>query len=106
MNLIEALEIMKIPAAEGTSSPRIFLACGFTPLHLETFLAAHLRKLRPSHHAVVTAGLFGDLAGNLERLDSARYDAVAVAMEWADLDPRLSVRALGGWQLGKLPDIL
>lgn len=106
MNLIEALEIVKTPPAEDSPSLRIFLACGFTPLHLETFLAAHLRGLRPTHRAVVTTGLFGDLAGNLERLDSARNDAVAVAMEWADLDPRLGVRALGGWQLEKLPDIL
>ena len=106
MNLIEALEIAKAPLAEDGPSLRIFLACGFTPLHLETFLAAHLRKLRPTHRAIITTGLFGDLAGNLERLNFANYDAVAVAIEWADLDPRLGVRTLGGWQLEKLPDIL
>jgi FkbH-like protein len=106
MNLIEALEIVKKPVDEAGPSQRVFLACGFTPLHLQTFLAAHLRKLRSTHRVDVTAGRFGDLAGNLERLDSERYDAVAVAIEWTDLDPRLGVRALGGWQLEKLPDIL
>jgi FkbH-like protein len=106
MNLIEALETAKAPAGENSPSLRIFLACGFTPLHLETFLAAHLRNLRSTHRADVTTGVFGDLAGNLERLDGEKYDAVAVAIEWTDLDPRLGVRTLGGWQLEKLPDIL
>jgi FkbH-like protein len=106
MNLIEALEMVKKPAGENSPSLRIFLACGFTPLHLQTFLAAHLRNLRSTHRADVTTGVFGDLAGNLERLDGERYDAVAVAIEWSDLDPRLGVRTLGGWQLEKLPDIL
>ena len=106
MNLIEALEMVKKPAGEDNPSLRVFLACGFTPLHLQTFLAAHLRNLRPTHRADVTTGVFGDLAGNLERLDGDRYDAVAVAIEWSDLDPRLGVRTLGGWQLEKLPDIL
>src|ERR1700761_744913 len=106
MNLIEALEMVKKPAGEDSPSLRVFLACGFTPLHLQTFLAAHLRNLRPTHRADVTTGVFGDLAGNLERVDGERYDAVAVAIEWSDLDPRLGVRTLGGWQLEKLPDIL
>ncbi len=106
MNLIEALEMVKKPAGENSPSLRIFLACGFTPLHLQTFLAAHLRNLRSTHRADVTTGIFGDLTGNLERLDGERYDAVAVAIEWSDLDPRLGVRTLGGWQLEKLPDIL
>jgi FkbH-like protein len=105
MTLIEALEIMKQAAAE-VPSLRVYLACGFTPLHLETFLTAHLHKLRPTRRAEVTTGLFGDLAGNLERLDSERYNAVAVTIEWADLDPRLGVRTLGGWKLEKLSDIL
>jgi FkbH-like protein len=105
MTLIEALEIMKQPAA-ASPSLRVLLACGFTPLHLQTFLAAHLRKVRSTHPVEVTTGLFGDLAGNLERLDSERYNAVAAAIEWTDLDPRLGVRTLGGWQLEKLPDIL
>jgi HAD superfamily phosphatase (TIGR01681 family) len=106
MDLIEALEILKRPAGENSPSLRVFLACGFTPLHLQTFLAAHLRNLRSTHRADVTTGLFGDLAGSLERLDPERYDAVTVAIEWTDLDPRLGVRTLGGWQPEKLPDIL
>ena len=69
MNLIEALEMVKKPAGENSPSLRIFFACGFTPLHLQTFLAAHLRNLR-STRADVTTGVFGDLAGNLERLSA------------------------------------
>lgn len=106
MNLIEALEIIKKPQPEDASSVRVFLACGFTTLHLQTFLNAHLRRLSPATIIEIETGLFGDLLGNLQRLDSSRYSHVVVAMEWADLDPRLGIRSLGGWQVEKLPEIL
>ena len=34
------------PAATAEPPLEAYLACGFTPLHLQTFLAAHLRQLR------------------------------------------------------------
>ena len=34
------------------------------------------------------------------------HDALAVVIEWADLDPRLGLRTLGGWQVEKLADIV
>ena len=54
----------------------------------------------------LSSGLFGDLVGNLERLRPEEYDALAVVIEWADLDSRLGLRILGGWQVEKLPDIV
>jgi FkbH-like protein len=81
---------------QGTPFP-ILLACGFTPLHLETFLGAHLQKSLPGRRVKVTSGLYGDLAGTLERQPCKETQAVAVALEWPDLDARLGYRSLGGW---------
>jgi FkbH-like protein len=106
MNLIDALERLKGPVAENAQPLRVFLACGFTPLHLETFLAAHLSNLYPTCRVQSNSGLFGDLIGNLERLRPEKHDALAVAIEWPDLDSRLGLRTLGGWQVEKLPDIV
>lgn len=106
MNLIDALELLKEPVAENAPLLRVFLGCGFTPLHLETFLAAHLRVRYSACRVELKCGLFGDLVGNLERLRPQDYDALTVAMEWPDLDPRLGVRTLGGWQVETLSDIV
>jgi len=106
MKLVEALDILKRPVPEGAPSQRVFLACGFSPLHFQTFLVAHLRMLSPQRQVEVTAGLFADLAGNVERLDGSRYDAVVAIIEWQDLDERLGIRRLGGWREGDLADIV
>jgi FkbH-like protein len=106
VNLIEALEVLKQPVPAGSPSLRVALACGFTPLHLQTFLAAHLRQRMPDRGMEIVPGLFGDLAGNIERFAAAKCDALAVAMEWADLDARLGTRTLGGWRAENLPDIV
>jgi FkbH-like protein len=106
VNLIDALELFKLDVPEGNPSLRVFLGCGFSPLHLQTFLAAHLRKRLPQHRIQMAAGVFGDLAGNLERLSSSQFDAAAVVIEWEDLDPRLGIRSLGGWRSADLSDII
>jgi FkbH-like protein len=105
MKLIEALELLKRPAADA---PRleVFLACGFTPLHVQTFLAAHLIAAVPGKRPHIKTGLFGDLAGNLERLDPSGIEALAVVIEWGDIDARLSVRSLGGWRPAQMAAIL
>src|SRR6516225_2196066 len=105
MKLIEALELLKRSAGHGQT--RLFrLACGFTPLHLLTFFRAHLQLSLPNDRIDVTAGLYGDLPGNLERSLSERERGVAVVIENADLDSRLGIRQLGGWEPGKLVDII
>src|SRR5208283_3456352 len=106
MKLIEALEILRRPVSGSAPEMRVHLACGFMPLHLRTFLSASLRDQFPDHRVDVASGRFGDLAGNLDRLDISKINSLAVCVEWADLDPRLGVRTLGGWRPGDLEDIV
>jgi FkbH-like protein len=106
LRLLDALELLKRPAPEGDQHLRVYLACGFTPLHLHTFLAAHLRSLLPERRVDVHIGLYGDLAGSLEYLRLGEFDSVAVVLEWPDLDLRLGIRNLGGWRATDLSDIL
>jgi len=54
----------------------------------------------------VTTGLYGDLAGTLEHAAVEPNDGVVTIVEWADLDPRLGIRQLGGWQPELFPEIL
>lgn len=106
MNLLDALELLKRPISEPASNRELRLACGFTPLHLKTFLAAHLRLCFPKDRIEIETGLYGDLVGNLERLRPSGGLMVCVVVEWADLDPRLGIRSLGGWRSADIPDIV
>jgi len=102
VKLSEALEILQ--SARHHQHPfNVTLACGFTPLHLQTFLAAHLQVAFADRRVEIKTGLYGDLAGTLER--AADSDAIAVAIEWADLDARLGYRSLGGWGPAEESDI-
>jgi FkbH-like protein len=106
MKLIEALEIARRPVAESASKVRAFLACGFTPLHLQTFITGHLRALQEETRVEFSVGLFGDLCGSLERLDPSIVDLLVVVIEWSDIDPRLGLRTLGGWRPSDMVGIL
>jgi FkbH-like protein len=99
MKLLEALEVLNKPLAEDAPTKEVSLLCGFTPLHLMTFLAAHLRVNIPTSRIVINTGLYGDLAGNVERLRCAgRAGTACIVIEWADLDPRLGIRTAGSWR--------
>src|SRR5205814_871980 len=78
---------------QGLRPLDVFCVCGFTPLHLKTFLAAQLQLLCPDRRIQVHTGLYGDVCGNLERAAKAAPDAVAIVLEWPDFDPRLGIRA-------------
>jgi FkbH-like protein len=106
MTLIEALERLKAPVGDDWPTARVVLACGFTPVHLETFAKAALRGLWPQRRLDLRVGLYGDLAGTLEGLASAHVETVLVVIEWSDLDARLGVRGLGGWAHDRLDDIV
>ncbi|MCG8419514.1 MAG: HAD-IIIC family phosphatase [Proteobacteria bacterium] len=82
------------------------LLCGFTPLHLATFLRAHLSERHPGRPIVFHTGLFDDLVGSLLGIEEQTLDAVFVAVEWSDLDPRLGLRRLGGWSPRSLGDVV
>lgn len=106
MKLLEALELAGRPLPEQTAKTRAFLACGFTPLHLPTFISAHLRKPQMDSQVEFTTGLYGDLCGNIERLDPSAFDLLVVVVEWSDIDPRLGLRMLGGWRPSETAGIL
>jgi FkbH-like protein len=106
MNLLDALELLNRPIAEPVSVREVILECGFTPVYLKTFLAAHLRLCLPKHRIEMRTGLYGDLAGDLERVQLSDRSVVCVVLEWADLDPRLGIRSLGGWRSMDIPDIV
>jgi len=106
VRLIEALEKLKEPSAADVGVFQTALACGFTPLHFATFLRAHLAARLAGKRVQLDTGLFGDLSGNVERLNKRPLEAAVVVVEWEDLDSRLGVRALGGWQANNLPDIV
>ena len=97
MKLTEALRVINEPASSGDAHFSVMLVCGFMPIHLETFFAAHLQKSLVGRRVKVTCGLYGDLAGTLERRLPEDTQALAVALEWPDLDARLGYRSLGGW---------
>jgi FkbH-like protein len=105
VKLIDALEVLKCSVVGDAPVSKVYLACGFTPLHLQTFLAAELRLRFPRHRVLIDTGLFGDLIGNIQRLESSGIDALTVVVEWEDLDSRLGVRRLGGWRPSKLSEI-
>ncbi|HBB89373.1 MAG TPA: HAD family hydrolase [Blastocatellia bacterium] len=105
MKLAEALRIVQAVSAPDVEKFSVYLACGIFPLHLSTFLAAHLRERLSNRAVEVFTGLYGDLPGNLASLRDSSADAGAVAIEWSDFDPRLGLRRLGGWGPEVLADI-
>jgi FkbH-like protein len=105
MKLLEALEIISKRPEPGSEVRKVHLVCGFTPLHLQTFLTAELQLRFPERRVEVSIGQYGDIAGSLERLDHEQLEGVVVVLEWEDLDRRLGTRQLGGWGPGNLTNI-
>jgi len=96
---LKLAEALSLAAARHDGNPtvrRVWLACGFTPLHLVTYLKA--RALTSRREALdIRTGVFGDLPGNLALATADKPAECAVIVEWADLDPRLGFRHAGGW---------
>jgi FkbH-like protein len=103
MRLGEALQIIGQPAGERRRS--IHFLCGFMPLHLETFIKAHLKVHFPQDRIEVRTGLYGDLEGNIQRCREGGDGAITI-IEWSDLDQRLGFRAAAGWRTETLDDII
>jgi FkbH-like protein len=102
MKLSEALGILK-DAREKARVHRVVLVCGFTPLHLKTFLAAHLQSAMADARIEIVTGVYGDIAGALSEVPAG--SELVVVLEWPDLDPRLGFRRLGGWGPESTADI-
>lgn len=105
MKLTEALQIIQKTPAQGDPFPAV-LACGFTPLHLQTFFHANLQLRLPGRRVTAKTGLYGDLVNTVARLETEAPHAAGVVIEWSDLDARLGFRQLGGWDPAKLGDIV
>lgn len=104
MRLLDAMKILQ--NADATLPPfEIFLACGFTPLHLQTFLAGSAQQRLPHQYCTVSVGVYGDLAGNISRMADGSASAGVAVLEWQDLDPRLGIRRLSSWDWNDLPQI-
>src|ERR1035437_5325451 len=84
----------------------IFIACGFEPLHLGTFLQGQFAQRFPGEAVDLKTGLYGDIEGTLAAAVGSQSEAAAVIIEWSDLDSRLGLRSTGGWGLSEQQDIL
>lgn len=104
MKLAEAIRIVQ-NSDRRADKVSVYLACGFLPLHLATFLEAHLTRALPDRHSNIDCGLYGDMRGNLERLKNSESNHGVAVFEWEDFDPRLGLRSLGGWSPELLTDI-
>ncbi len=99
-------EALKITGKSAAGPPRsIHLLCGFTPLHLETFIKARVMARLPASDVLVLTGLFDDLEGNLQRASQKAAEGAIAVIEWSDLDRRLGFRASAGWSTAALVDI-
>jgi FkbH-like protein len=105
MKLVEALATISKGASSDGEVLRVALVCGFTPLHLQTFLHAELQSRFQNRRIEIVTGTYGDVAGSLGALAIDGLEAVAVALEWEDLDRRLGTRHLGGWGPANLSSI-
>jgi FkbH-like protein len=107
MRVLTITEALKALQAAEKDAPRfeIVLACGFTPLHLQTLLAAHTQKRLPNRRVTVRPGLFGSAVIALEQALEKSADGIAVVLEWPDLDPRLGFREATPWSIEMTADI-
>lgn len=106
MKLVDALSLIAKAPGENAERLKVALVCGFTPLHLQTFFQAELQQLFPARRVEIETGLYGDISGTLEKLTPTSLEAVAIVLEWPDLDARLGLRQLGGWGPSNLDSIV
>jgi FkbH-like protein len=105
LKVSEALRIVQ-KAPQDAPPFGVLLACGFAPLYLKTLLHAHLQQALSTRLVSISEGLYGDLAGTLERDSAVPLEAIVVALEWADLDSRLGFRSSARWSPAAVADIL
>jgi FkbH-like protein len=105
MNITQALEIIR-NSPKGLRTFDLTLACGFTPLHLQTFLAAHLQRALPERKVNVIPGLYGSLVDTVKECSRNESPNLAITLEWADLDLRLGYRAFHLWDSGTVPELI
>lgn len=105
MTLNQALAVIRSRKDKGSKKVH-YLACGFEALHLASLLRAHLMEALQDNDVELLHGNYGDLKGNVESAARSEAIAASVVIEWSDLDPRLGLRASGGWTASAQADIL
>jgi FkbH-like protein len=105
MNLQEALRVIRDSGSRPGDALKVCLVCSFTPVHLATFLSAHLIGANAGRRVQCITTGYGSLVDGLRGADAHAVQAVAVVIQWTDLDPRLGLRRTGGWQRSVLDDI-
>lgn len=105
MKLVEALKIISEASGKESEVLSVGLVCGFQPLHLSTFLQASLQRRFPERRVELISGLFGNIPGTLKDLSHRKLEAIALFLEWEDLDPRLGIRQVGD-TAGAIDDII
>jgi FkbH-like protein len=106
VTLNQALALIKARKVGGGEKKPHYLICGFEPLHLKTFLRAHLLERLPGCDVEILNGVYGDLSGNLIAAAQSSALGAAIILEWSDIDPRLGLRSSGGWAEDVKPDII
>ncbi|MGI8677609.1 MAG: HAD-IIIC family phosphatase [Jatrophihabitans sp.] len=100
LTLADALRIVnraqRGDGAHDSRAPTVGLACGFTPLHLTTFLTAYLTELLPGENPQVVEGTYGDVASSVKQLAADEVNGAVVILDWPDLDPRMALRGPAG----------
>ncbi|MBV8400834.1 MAG: hypothetical protein JOZ17_19180, partial [Acetobacteraceae bacterium] len=104
MKLADALRIRQRVSPDSEPFNVVF-ACGFTPLHMETMLAAHVQQRLSSRKVAIRTGLYGDIVSGLQDATTNAH-AIAIVIEWFDLDPRLGLRSAGSWAASAAADIV
>src|SRR5258708_1987194 len=84
----------------------VLVIVGFQGLKLDSFLDASSQLLFTRRQVKISSGLFGDIPGTLKELNKTELEAMALVLEWEDLDPRLGLRQLGRWGSEEIEDIL
>src|ERR1700680_5048269 len=60
VEIVTLTEALKIRQQNSKDAPlfEVRLACGFTPLHVQTFLGAHIQQALPGRNIAVTPGVY------------------------------------------------
>jgi FkbH-like protein len=106
MKLSEALNLVRSNTERGTAEFRIHLAVGFTPFSLVTFVTAYAARALTDRRIECSSGTYGDIINALDAREASSANVILLALEWADIDPRLGLRRLSGWGSAALTDIL
>jgi len=80
--------------AKRTAAPelRFHLAAGFTANQVAMFVTALAADKAPDRRVVCAIGPYGDVIGALGAPEASLAHVALVALEWADIDPRLGLR--------------